>query len=181
MFINMHFLLCFSFILWQNCHHPLLELSFEGEKANTGARGTLQQEHRLCRLTQRRHKHTADEIKSKILQGWLYTHRHTYNSTGKRRRRTILRSVPSQLSLVPFSSYLHIVAQQFFRLPPHDLFYPYTPKTPFRFAPVGLLARTRKKKERDSAVVRINFKYYQNKRGTLLGGLYWSLHLWLLG
>jgi hypothetical protein len=46
-----------------------------------------------------------------------------------------------------------------------------------------LLARTRKKKERDSAVVRINFKYYQNKRVTLLGGrgFYWSSHLWLLG
>jgi hypothetical protein len=112
--------------------------------------------------------------------GSTHTDTHT-TAQEKRRRRTILRSVPSQLSLVPFSSYLHIVAQQFFRLPPHDLFYPYSPKTPFRFAPVGLLARTRKKKERDSAVVRINFKYYQNKRVTLLGGLYWSSHLWLLG
>ena len=144
MFINMHFLLCFSFILWQNCHHPLLELSFEGEKANTRARGTLQQEHRLCRLTQRRHKHTVDEIKSKILQGWVYTH--TFQQHRKKKTSNHSSFCPISAFSRPFFV-LFTYRPTVFRLPPHDLFHPYTPKTPFRFAPVGLLAWTRKKRE----------------------------------
>lgn len=138
MFINMHFLLCSSFILWQNCHHPLLYSNSRTVVGRGGRRQTLWARHTPGALALPPHSasaHTDDEIKSKFSRD-DYTHTHTHSQGLEKIRKTSSHSSTVPLSsLAPFRIVFTYIA---WPAVSSSWSSPYNPPPSFYCAPVGL-------------------------------------------